>query len=395
MKPTKILWTRLGGIVAVQGAITLAWVIYALYLPDLLIQLGFYPELAKLLLIIENALEAFIEPIFGHFSDQSQRKIGTRLPWINLGVLLASGLFIILPIMVFFLPTINPWRWTFPILVVFWASAMAIFRSPLIALLGETASQTELPIAASFLTFIQQLISSFRFIAYSFILSFGSIFTFAIGSFVLLGAAAFLRQVTPPSIPTKLSSTTLSSIPTKILIFILGTGFSIGFSLRFIFASLSQIFASQLLKNQVSLGMLGFNILIAISAILIGKISSKIGNTKTMLAGLLTTAIILKIIPLITSNTILIIGIVLMSFFFSAVLNGMFPLVLGLISKERLGLGVGVFFGGFGAAISFFMLLFSQISTLEVQTSLGAFFLFVASLCVISTHYFKQKSKTI
>jgi hypothetical protein len=36
-----ILWAQVGGLAALQGAITLTWVIYNLYLVDLLTRLGF------------------------------------------------------------------------------------------------------------------------------------------------------------------------------------------------------------------------------------------------------------------------------------------------------------------------------------------------------------------
>ncbi len=38
-----VLWRQVLGLTAVQGAITLAWVIYRLYLPDLLAQFGWSP----------------------------------------------------------------------------------------------------------------------------------------------------------------------------------------------------------------------------------------------------------------------------------------------------------------------------------------------------------------
>jgi Na+/melibiose symporter-like transporter len=100
MIQTQIQWRRLGGITAVQTAITLTWVIYSLYLPDLLVQLGFAKQLAATLLIIEHGLEAASEPIFGAMSDRSQQKMGTRFPWIILGVVLASAFLIALPIIV-------------------------------------------------------------------------------------------------------------------------------------------------------------------------------------------------------------------------------------------------------------------------------------------------------
>lgn len=373
-----VQWKRLGGIVAIQASITLAWVIYSLYLPDLLVQLGFQAQLAKTILIVEHALEVIIEPIFGNLSDSSQGKIGSRFPYITMGIILASMFFIAVPIIAFFVPAINPWRWLLPVMAVLWASAMAIFRSPVMALLGQIIPQPQLPLATGFLTLTQQLIRAFRFSAYNFILSFGPLFTFAIGSFVILGAGTFLRKVMPPMSPQP-ESQKLDSISTKTLTVILTTGVFIGLSLRFVFGSLGQIFATELGKDQVTVGMLAFSLLLAFTALPAGSLASKIGNNRTMFIGLISTAALLGVISFTSSNVVFAIALILMSFTFSTVLNGMIPFVLQLIPQPRAGLALGTFFGGFGGAISFFDFFFTSIKTLELKIILG-----IASLIIVS-----------
>jgi hypothetical protein len=62
---TNILWAQVWGLATVQGAISLTWVIYNLYLKQLLTEFGFPPTLAAVLLIVENALAALMEPLMG------------------------------------------------------------------------------------------------------------------------------------------------------------------------------------------------------------------------------------------------------------------------------------------------------------------------------------------
>ena len=202
MQRDNIQWTKLSGIVAMQGVMTLTWVIYALYLPQLLTKLGFAKELAGTILIIEHLLEIAIEPTFGLLSDRQQISRGTRFPYITIGIILASSFFLALPIITFLLSPDSRWRWLLPILAVLWASAMAIFRSPVLALLTQVSPQPQLPLAVSCLTFIQQLVKSLRFSVYGLILSLGSLFTFAIGSFSLLITATFLRKIMPAYVPS-------------------------------------------------------------------------------------------------------------------------------------------------------------------------------------------------
>ena len=379
MEENKIQWQKIRGIVAVQGSITLSWVIYSLYLPDLLVQLGFTKALAGTILIIEHFLEMAIEPIFGNLSDRSLHDLGTREPWIKLGVILAATFFIILPIIGFLISGLSFWRWILPIIAVLWASAMAIFRSPVIALLTLATPQPKLPIAASYLTLTQQLIGAFRFTAYNAIVAVGPLFAFAIGSFSLLGAAAFLRQVTPHIAPKK-ESQTLPNISPQILAMISLIGIAIGFGLRFLFAGLARVLTIN--GGNVSLGMLGFSITIAGFAIPAGWLAFKLGNTRTVLAGLVLTAILLQIISLNISTAMLLIAAILIAFTFSTVLNGIVPFILEVLPTSRAGLGIGLYFGSFGGAISFFDLFFKQVNNINLQTNLGAIALIFACFSI-------------
>ncbi len=253
---------------------------------------------------------------------------------------------------------------------------MAIFRSPVIALLRLATPEPKLPIAASCLTLVQQLIGAFRFTAYNLILSLGPLFTFAIGSFVLLGAATFLRRVTPP-IPPQTSSKTLPKISVEIVAIVVGVAIAIGLSLRFLFAGLASY-----LGEAASSGLLGFSLLLAGFAIPAGYIAAYLGNTRVVLTGMVLTAILLKLISSTSSIVILVIGSILMAFAFSTLLNGIVPFVLELFPETRAGLGLGIYFGAFGGAISFFDLFFKNLKDPSLQTSLGAISLIVACFFV-------------
>ena len=133
MNNNPVLWSKVWGIATTQGAFTLTWVIYNLYLTQLLVNLGFSQELAVWILIIEHMLEAIIEPTFGVYSDRQKQKIGTSIPIINLSIILSSVLFLAIPALVIFINPETIWRWLLPALAIAWASVMAIFRSPVMA----------------------------------------------------------------------------------------------------------------------------------------------------------------------------------------------------------------------------------------------------------------------
>ncbi len=136
------------GLALVQGAIALTWVIYNLYLVALLTQFGFPASLATGLLVLENILAALIEPLMGNFSDGLQHRMGTRFPVIALGMIVASACFLGIPAVLVFAGPSGLMRWVLPSVLVAWAIAMTLFRSPALSLLGRYAFRTQLPQAA-------------------------------------------------------------------------------------------------------------------------------------------------------------------------------------------------------------------------------------------------------
>ena len=71
-----ILWRPVMAVAVVQGAIVLMWVVYNLYLPKLLKDLGYAPSLGLMLLAIEGMLGAVLEPLAGTINDRMLRGFG-------------------------------------------------------------------------------------------------------------------------------------------------------------------------------------------------------------------------------------------------------------------------------------------------------------------------------
>lgn len=166
-----ILWVQVWVLAALQGAITLAWIIYNAYVPQLLVQFGFPASLAVGLLVLENALAVIMEPLMGGLSDQAQRWVGSRFLLISAGVILSATLLIAIPCIVTFVPPTVVWRSLLPIVLVAWALSMTVFRSPAIALLAKYSMPAELPLAFSVVVLTGGIIGAFRPIANKFILS--------------------------------------------------------------------------------------------------------------------------------------------------------------------------------------------------------------------------------
>lgn len=392
----KVLWLQVWGLAAVQGAIALTWVIYNLYLLKLLTQLGLAKELGTIILILENILAAVMEPLMGGLSDRTQRWVGTRFPLISFGVVLASALFIAIPAFVVFGSSTDSIRWVLPVLMVTWALAMTVFRSPALSLLGRYAFGTNLPQAASILTLVGGLAGAMSPLANQYILSLGPITTFSIGSFTLLGAAVALRSVNPNQSvqPQPLDSSSGSqpstgwrqvSIPRLALVFGAGVGVALGF--RLMMQTFPQILDSQVPGANKSLILGGIFIALALTAIPSGNLASRLGNRQAMTYGLVGMGGLTALMVL-THNGVLAAGIALaLGGTFSLVSNGTIPFALAMVPPDKAGLGTGIYFSGGAVASSVFGALFSQPNSLPplVGALIGAAAFLAAAVFVASS----------
>jgi len=365
----KILWVEVWSIATVQASITLTWVIYNLYFPQLLVGFGFSKELAVTILLIENAIESIAEPIFGELSDRQQSIQGRKIPLILCGIILASALFIIFPCLAIFSPeqfSSRTLRWLLPGLAILWASAMAIFRAPTMSLLGRCAPKAKLPQAASVLTLVGGVIGALRFDAYGIILNLGAGFAFALGSFSLLLAAFALRQLNPvnsvanpvkqrgktPQISLRLSSLTFT------------IGIWMSWSLRYIMPAVSEFLQLQFGADNGKTAMTIFLVLLGLAALPAGKIATKLNNFKTMLLGIAGTIMALALFSWLPSSTL---PLAFLLIYLSLLLNGILPLILNIFPQARSGLGMGLYFGGFGAGVSSFGFISTQLNIVSLD----------------------------
>jgi len=392
----RVLWLQVWGLAAVQGAIALTWVIYNLYIVKLLTQFGFPKELATGLLILENILAAVMEPLMGSLSDRAQRWVGTRFPFISFGSVLASALFIAIPAFVAFGSATSAIRWVLPVLLVTWALAMTVFRSPALSLLGRYAFSTNLPQAASILTLVGGVAGAMGPLANQFILSLGPIVTFSIGSFTMLGAAVALRAANPNrSVPDPTSEPTSSlqpssswqqiSIPRLALVFGAGVGVALGF--RLVMQTFPQILDSQVQGANNSLILGGIFIALALTAIPAGNLASRLGNRQAMMYGLVAMAGFMALM-ILTRNGVLAAGIAIaLGGTFSLVSNGTIPFALSMVPPDKAGLGTGIYFSGGAVASSVFGALFGQPGSLTpiMGILIGAAAFLAAAIFVASS----------
>lgn len=372
-----ILWLQVLGLAAVQGAISLSWVIYNLYLPELLTGLGFAAGLAAVLLIIENALGTVMEPLMGSLSDRQQHWLGSRFPQIALGMILAAVCFIALPLIV--LVGGQGLRSLLPPALVAWALTMTIFRSPALSLLGRYAYEAELPQAASVLTLVGGVTGAMAPLANEFILGLGPVAAFGAGSGVLLLAALVLSRVKPGE-STATAERAGQPLRWQNLPCIFITGAAIAMGLRLMLGLFPKVVAATGFGQPPLVVGLLF-ITVAVSALPCGQLATKVGNIRAMVAGLGLMALLALLMSIVATPGLAVLMAIAIGISFSLIGNGTLPYALSMVPPDKAGLGTGLYFSGGGAALA---LLGSLISNwgpgLSLTVAIAAFA--IAALCI-------------
>jgi MFS family permease len=382
----EILWRQVWGLAALLGAIIFSWMVYGFYQPKILQQLEFV-ELASWLGIVHGLLAAVIEPLIGGISDRIQQRIGSRLPMISVGVVLAGLIFVTVSLLAKQDLPVGT-RWIVPVLMTTWVIAVISFRGPAIALLIQFAPITELPQANAILMFVFGLVAAIGSMGNALLYSMGASITFLLGAIALVMGAYILRLFTPRHFfdPSTLNPDMSAATPKLLLILIFVIGLATGMEVNLLLSIFPQELQTQLPGLQVEFIAAEILLVSAIASVPLGEWTAELGADKSMLIGLGTMTGLMGLV-LLNENNIIAIGLILaFGVSFSLVFISMISLVLSKIPSIQAGLGTGLYFGGTAGGTAIISLLIKQIGI----TSIGAFLLaeltfLVVTVCILLT----------
>ncbi len=390
--PRPLLWLPVCALATLYGMFSLGWMVYRVHLPAQMSQLGFSEQAAPILLLVEALLTVGVEPLAGAISDRTNRRQNTRWPLIFWGVVLSSLLFVIFSTQVAFVAVGSLTRWTVVLLLLAWAMAMSLFRSPALALLRCYASPARLPQAASLLTLAFGLTAAATPLAGSLVLKLGLTLSFTLAAILILSSALWLRSNLPVvSLSLEpISALTGSPQPVRLarLARILGLGVTAMLAFRLTVGIFPKLLKAQVpgLHPPLLIGLL--LITLGLAALPIGKLALRQGNNRLMLIGAAVAALFLALMPL-SNSTFTAVGIAVgLGIGFSLVFNGVLPFALTQVPIDRAGLGIGLFFGGVAAATATSDLL-NMLGLLSVPTGigLGIAALIGVGLCVVGQNH--------
>lgn len=379
----EILWRQIWGLAALLVAIIFSWMAYRFYQPKILQKLEFV-ELAGWLGIMQGLLAAVMEPLLGGLSDRIQKRLGSRLPMISVGVVLAGLIFVTVSLLVGQNLQVGI-RWIVPVLMTAWVIAIIVFRAPAIALLTQFAPKTELPQANAILVFVLGLVGATGPLLNNLLNTIGASVTFLIGAIALVLGVYILRLFTPQnSFEPSWKQDKSAPIPKLLLILMFVIGLATGFEVSISLSIFPQELHTQLPSLTVEFIASAILLVSAIASVPLGKWTSKLGVNKSMFLGLgIITG--LMGLTILNDRDILVIGFILaFGIGFSLVFMSMIPLALGKVHPSCAGLSTGLYFGGSAGGTAIVSLLIKQIGL----TSVGAFLLaevafLIATICII------------
>lgn len=348
---------------ALEAAITIGWLAYEKYQPQLLLKFSF-TQFASVLLIAQGVLGAIFHPLSGKWADKAFKEKGSKFPVIISGAAFAAVIFVAVSFALRTDPA-SSLKWTLPVLVVLWLAAMATFHSPAISLVESFAPVHKFPQVAAILTMVFGLIYTVEPFLIQILDALGLTITFILGGVLVLLTAYTIKNisVTPPTKEDKeIMDRVVVEGSRKTDLFL--TGFFVGFFRTLILFAIPAVWVHHKFFNSMKdfftdpdylqSAMLLFS---AILAIPVSKLVERWTPEKSIVRGSII-AFILAIPCLIVRNqTFSFIMLIVLGAVYSLLAIASLPYVLHRAKVGQAGHSIGLYYGGTAASTALVLLI--------------------------------------
>jgi len=348
---------------ALEAAITIGWLAYEKYQPQLLLKFSF-TQFASILLIAQGVLGAIFHPLSGKWADKAFKEKGSKFPVIISGAAFAAVIFVAVSFALRTDPN-SSLKWILPVLVVLWLAAMATFHSPAISLVESFAPVHKFPQVAAILTMVFGVIYTIEPFLMQILDALGLTITFILGGVLVLLTAYTIKNIsiTPPTEEDKkLMERVVVEGSRKTDLFL--TGFFVGLFKTLILFAIPAVWvhhkffttARDFFKDPdyIQSAMLLFS---AILAIPISKIAEKWTAEKAIVRGCVIAFILAVPSLLIRNQTFSFVMLILMGAVYSLLAIASLPYILHRAKAGHAGHSIGLYYGGTAASTALILLL--------------------------------------
>lgn len=329
--------------------ISIVWPLFNNFVPIFLDELGLSAILVGFVMTWDNYLNMFVQPIVGRLSDQTHTRIGRRKPWMLVGAPLAVFFFLLIPAMNFVTGIM------FAILLTNFA--MALFRSPTVALLGDLFPTEQRSMANGIVNLMGGTGAVVALLGGGVLYKLGRGTPFAFGGLVMLGAISLvLLRVREPEIPVPVEKTLTTGLAADLreilqsndrsglMVLLAALCWFMGHKALEIWLSSFGKFTLDIDPGRMSLIVSGFALLFVLFAVPSGLIATRFGRRRTILAGLVALTVLLGLGWFI-QNQLALIGMLVLAGISWALINvNSLPLVYDVGGDTRIGSFTGLYY---------------------------------------------------
>lgn len=332
--------------------ISLVWSIYNSYVPVFLKEFGLASAAVGFLMTLDNIFAITIQPYIGFLSDKTRTRLGRRKPYILAAAPAAALFYALIPL--------SQSLWLMVAAIVAMNIAMAVHRTPTIALMPDITPSEHLSKANGIINFMGGIGALLAFFGGALLYDIDKALPFLFAAALLLASSLLIvalieePQAPPPSRDTETGALgemlkTLRQVfsdpdPSTrgILLAIFAWFFAYG-AIEAFFTSYGKWHLG--IKESTASMILGlFALTFILFSIPSGFIATKTGRKKAILAGLLGLTALLTI-PLLTDNIALVAATMLLGGLMWALVNvNSLPIVVDLAPREAVGGYTGLYY---------------------------------------------------
>lgn len=331
--------------------ISLIWPIFNNFVPVFLKDdFALSATLIGFIMTWDNYLNLFVQPIVGERSDHTRTRLGRRKPWMLVGAPLAAIFFIAVPLMR------TPVGIMFAILLT--NLAMAIFRAPTIALLGDLFPAQQRSTANGVINLMGGLGAIAAFVIGGTLYALGRVTPFVFGSVVMLAAiTVVLLFVREPQAPVEdkakekgggfvenLKEVLQASDRSGLMVLLAILCWFLGYNALETWISSFGKFSLGINEGRMAILTSGLALMFVIFAVPSGLLATRFGKRRIILIGIGGLSV-LFLYGLVVSNQIMLISLLVPAGFFWALINvNSLPMVYDVGGDARIGAFTGLYY---------------------------------------------------
>ncbi len=330
--------------------ISLIWPIFNNYVPIFLKELGLSATAVGFVMTWDNYLNMFLQPVVGERSDHTRTRLGRRKPWMLVGAPLAALFFVLVPSMTTVVGIM--------VAVLLTNVSMALFRAPTVALLGDLYPAEQRSTANGIINLMGGLGAILAFLVGGALYKMGRIPPFAFGALVMvigIGLVVLFVREPPDAAPERegqprgtfldhLREVVNAADRSGLYILLAILSWFIGYNALETWISSFGKYVLGINEGRMSILTSGLALTFVVFALPSGLLATRFGRRRVILAGIAGLLILFLYGLVVTSQTMLIVLLVLAGIFWALINVNSLPMVYDVGGDSNIGAFTGLYY---------------------------------------------------